>query len=224
MRKGLLILCYNVNEPNWEHTVWGEPPHQPGRLVTGVANLLEENIDLGVVCSSAFGKDGKSSGNWMMSHLYAKIEDLKKFLIYPVFNKFSPVEMRETLDEHLKLVEAPIKNTSEEVMAAGRLFRAVGIQKVVLVTSPDHISRTLRDAIVAWQNCYPEFSANVYGAPCVTLYSARTPEDSSIAKVSNVVIAEPPAMKKFNLGRMFGILGNPEALTEVDAVLKKYGK
>jgi len=224
VKKGLLILCYNINEPNWEHTVWGTPPDKPGRLVRGAAVILEEGIDLAILVSSAFGKEGKSSGQLMKEHLYQGIEGLSEFTIYPLLRQISSTEIRRVLDERLMLLEEPVKNTAEEVMAAAKVFKDAGIEKTLLITNPDHISRTIKDAIVAWQKDYPELAANVYGAPCVTLYSERTPEDVEIAKVSNVVIAEPLVMKKFNLARMFGILGNSEALAEVDAVLKKYGK
>jgi hypothetical protein len=223
VRKGLLILCYNANEPNWEYVVWGTPD-KPGRLVRGVTLILEEDIDVAVIMSSAFGKDGKSSGQLMKELLYARIEKLREFSIYPILSEVSAEEIYTILERTLRVVNEPVRNTSEELIAAGRYFTKAGIEKVFLVTSPDHISRTIRDAIVAWQKECPQLAANVYGAPSVSLYSLRTEKDINIAKVENVIIAEPPVMQFFDLRRMFVILKRPEALAEIDAILKKYEK
>jgi hypothetical protein len=204
--------------------VWGIPPNKPGRLIKGVAVMLEENVDIVAIMTSAFYKEGKSSGQLMKELLYSRLEKLREFTIYPILSQFSPEEIFNILENKLCLIEEPVKNTAEEVTKAARFFREVGVTKIILVTSPDHISRTLRDAIAAWQERYPELAANVYGAPCVTLYSARTPEDAEIAKMENVVIAEPPVMKSFDIRRVFGVLKNTDALREIDAILKKYGK
>lgn len=223
MKKGSLILSYNINEPNWQRTVWGTPSNEAGRLVRAAAVILERNIDLAIISGGAGWVEGKSEAQYMKERLYQGLEDLKEFTIYPILQKVSPKEIRRKLDKVLTL-EEKAKNTAEHMPLVGEMFRRAGVREVTLVTSPDHISRALRDALICWQKDYPELVANVYGTPCVTLYSERTPEDVEIAKVSNVVIAEPPVMKKFNLARMFGVLGNPEALAEIDAVLKKHGK
>lgn len=222
-RKGILLLSYNVAEPNWERTVWGIAPEKPGRLVKAANVMLEENPDIMIISGGAGQKDGKSEAWWMRQRLYDGLDDLSKFTAYPVLQKFSADQIRKKLDGILRLEEAA-KNTTENLQKTGEIFTKAGIEKVIIVTSPDHISRALRDAIQFWSKNYPELARNVYGTASATFYSARTPEDEAIAKMENVIIAEPPTMNKFNLARIFGILGNPEALAELDAMLKKYGK
>lgn len=219
---GLLILSYNINEPNWRQTVWGTPPDKPGRLVKAAAVMMEEDADMVVITGGAGQKEGKSEAQWMKDRLYRGLEELKEFTVYPVLQKFSPEEIREKLDRALKLEETA-KNTTENMSKTGAMFRNTGVERVIIVTSPDHISRALRDAIQFWSKDFPELAMNVYGTPSVTFYSAR-PGDEDIARIENVVIAEPPTMRKFNLSRLFGVLGNSEALAEIDVVLKKYGK
>lgn len=221
--RGVLILSYNVLEPNWEHTVWGFPPDKPGRLVKGAAVMMEEDSKIVVITGGAGEKEGKSEAQWMKDRLYQGLEKLKEFIVYPVLQKYSAEEIKRKLDESL-ILEETAKNTAENMAKTGAIFNEAGVEKVIIVTSPDHISRALRDAIQFWNKDYPRLAMNVYGTPSVTFYSARTPEDEEIAQMKNVVIAEPPVMKRFNLGRIFGILENPEALGELDALLKKYGK
>jgi len=225
VKKGLLIHSYNCNEPNWLHAVWGYPPDNPGRLVTAVKVILEEGIDVALICGSAGEKDGKKECWWMRDQLYQHLEEIRLFAVYPVFYQYTIREIREVLDRVLVVREKDTAaNTAGEIEYAGKFFTEAEVEKVMLVTSPDHISRALRDVLVNWQNNYPKLAANVFGVPSVTLYSERSAEDAEIAKMANVVIAEPPVMKKFNLARMFGILNNPGALAEIEAVLKKYGK
>lgn len=223
MKKGLLILSYNCNEPNWEETVWGTPPDRPGRLVKATAVLLEEDVDIAIISGGTGVKEGVGEAQWLKNRLYQGLEELKKFTIYPVLQRFTPEQIKNKLDKILVLEEKAV-NTATNLKNTGIMFKEAGVEKVIVVTSPDHISRGLRDGLQFWSKEYPELAANLYGTASVTLYSNRTPEDQEIAKMENVVIAEPPTMKKFNFARMFGILNNPDALAEIDAILKKYSK
>jgi hypothetical protein len=219
---GLLILSYSVEEPNWERTVWGTP-NEPGRLVKAAAVMMEEDPDVAVITGGVGQKEGRSEAQWMKEQLYQGLEELKEFTVYPVLQQFSPVEIKEKLDKVLELEEMA-KNTAENMANTGAIFDEANVDKVIIVTSPDHISRAIRDAIQFWGKDYPKLVNNVYGTPSATFYSERTEKDKAIAKIENVIIAEPPVMNKFNLARMFGVLGNPKALAEIDAVLKRYGK
>ncbi|MFC1663858.1 YdcF family protein [Patescibacteria group bacterium] len=217
---GVLILGYNSEEKNWEYTVWGVPPDKPGRLPKALAVIIEEDADIAVIS----GGTEKFEAQRMKERLYKGLKQLREFTVFPAFQRFSKEEIQDKLDKILNLEETA-KNTAENMVKTGAIFNEAGVGKVIIVTSPDHISRALRDAIKFWGKDYPELARNVYGTPSVTLYSNRgTPEDKEIAKIENVVIVEPPAMKKLNLRRILDVLGNPEALFEIDAVLKKHGK
>jgi len=223
VKKGLLILSYNCNEPNWEQTVWGTSPDRPGRLVRAAAVLLQKDVDIAVISGGMGVKNGIGEAKWMKNRLYDGVEELKEFTIYPVFQEFTPEQVKDRLDKVLVL-EEKAKNTTENLQNTGIMFEEAGVDEVIIITSPDHICRGLRDALQFWGKNYPRLATNLYGTASATFYSERMPEDKEIAKMENVVIAEPPAMKRFNLARMFGVLGNPEALSEIDAVLKKYGR
>lgn len=225
MKKGLLIHSYNCEEPNWEHTVWGYPPDRPGRLVTAVKLIPEENIDIALTCGTAGDKEGKKECWWMRDYLYQHLEELKLFTIYPVFQQYGPGEIKEILDKVLVVREKDTSTTTAgEVEYAGRFFTEAGVEKVMLLTSPDHVSRAIRDALSAWQKTYPKLAANLSIATSVTLYSERKPEDKEIAKMENVVIIEPPFYKSVGsrAQKIFKLRNNPEALKKFDAIFKKY--
>jgi len=223
LKKALLIHSYNCNEPNWEQTVWGYPPDKPERLVTGVKVILEENIDIALTCGTAGEKEGKKECWWIRDRLYLGLEELREFTIFPVFQQYSLESIKKVLDRVLVVREKNTGvNTFGEAEYAGEFFANAGVGKVTIVSSPDHISRCMRDVLACWEKRYPLLAANLSGTASATLYSARTRDDAEIAKISNVVIAEPPIMRKFNLSRIFGILNNPDAILELDAVLQKY--
>lgn len=215
-------MGYNPKEENWLDTVWGTPPHRPGRLVKGVSVILQEDAEIAVISGGAI-KEHKPGAQWMKELLYQRLSELKEFTLYSVFAEFTDAEIKRKLDEILR-IESESQNTSENLENSAEILSEAGVDKTIIITSPDHISRALKDALVCWRESYPGLSKNVHGACSVTLYSARTPGDQKIASLENVIIAEPPVAKKLNFARLFGILGEPEALSEIKAVLEKYGR
>lgn len=225
MKKGLLIHSYNCEEPNWEYTIGGYPPDKPGRLITAAKVIIEENIAIALISGTAGEKEGKKECWWMKDYLYSHLEELKLFTIYQVFQRYSPGEIKEILDRVLVIREKDTAaNTAGEIEYAGRFFTEAGVEQVISLTSPDHVSRAIRDALSAWQKTYPKLAANFSITASVTLYSERKPEDKEIAKMENVVIIEPPFYKSVGsrAQKIFKLRNNQEALKEFDAVFKKY--
>lgn len=209
----MVVLGYSPKEKNFEEVVWGIPPDKPGRMVRGLKDLLEDPEAKTMIITGGTEKDGRKEAEWMRDLLYQKLEELKQFSD-PVFQKFSTQEIREILDRNL-ILETNATNTRENLENVAKILKEKDVKSVVLVTSPDHISRAMRDAIIIWQETYPEFTRSLFGSPSTTLYSE--------GDMGDVVIAEPPVKKKFNLARIFGILKNEGALRELDELLKKYG-
>lgn len=207
-----MVLGYSPNQENFKEVVWGIPPDKPGRLVTGLKIFLEEEVEL-LIITGGTEKEGKKEAEWMKNLLYEKINQLSDFTVFPVFEEHSSWEIEEFLDECLVL-ETKAKNTRENLQNVAKILSEESIDSVVIVTSPDHISRAIRDAIEIWQQDYPELTRNLFASPSVTLYSG--------GKISDVVIAEPPVKRKFDLSRIFKILKNEQALKKLDNLLKEY--
>ena len=78
------------------------------------------------------------------------------------------------------------QNTIEEIENASQIFLEREIERIVLVSSPSHIVRCLRDATDLYSR-RPEFagfSSSLLASPSVTCYEGSTPGD--------VVVIEPP--------------------------------
>ena len=220
MKKGVVVLGYSLKEQNWEYTIWGEPPNKPGRVVTGTAVVLEESCELMIISGGATEREGKSEAWWMKEYLYERLETLKEFQIYSVFQKFTTAEIKKKLDETLCLEEES-RNTRENFINSGKILSEAGIGMGIVVTSGDHISRAHRDAQLYWR----DYAGIVYicGIASYTLYSFKSGYED-IAKIENVVIAEPPVAKKINLARVLNLRDNPEAIAEIDKILRKFGQ
>ena len=226
----MLLHGYNVNEVNWEHVVWGNPPGEPGRIPTAVAVTLEENAEILLLFGSSIGQErcGEwvSSGRWMAELLSVRFEQLKEFTILRALQSFSLKQINRKIKKTFKLIEEPDRpaNTVGELQAAARIIHEQGIQKLICVSSKDHVSRIIRDALVVFEGD-PLIVSHVSVRAAATLYTKEdgiTP--SARASVANVVVIEPRATVGPRAQRMFGIGNNPQALAEIDAVLKKYGK
>ncbi len=232
LKTAVLLHAYNANEKNWDYVVWGVPPDKPGRIPTAVAVALEEDAEHLILFGSSIGKTEPggawtSSGLCMNNLLFSLLDALKEFTILYALRRFSLSRIRAKISSAFEVIDGPERpvNTLEELRAAAQLFheRKLKIQKFICVSSPDHMSRIFRDARIVFKDDPLAPHISVRGA--VTLYTERdeiTPLER--ASLSNVVIAEPRAVEGPFMQRMFGLGENPEALGEIDAVLKKYGK
>ncbi len=226
MRTAVVILGYNVDEPNHEHVVWGEPPDRAGRLVKGAAEALAENADVVFItgCGEMNGKEGVEI---MRDRLYAGLNDLKDFKVYPIFQHYSVISIRERLERAMRLeyrrASERLQTTSRTMANIAETLLGERIQKVILVSSPDHVCRCLRDAFIYWQEKYPSLIVNLSATPCVTFYSARKPADEEIAKMENVVIFEPPFYKSVGkrAQELFKFRDKEEVLSKIDQILDK---
>ena len=78
-------------------------------------------------------------------------------------------------------------NTVEELGNGGEIFSRHGVERVVLVSSPSHIVRCLRDAASIFQrddDRFSEYRFRIFANPSYTCYEGTDPDD--------VVVVEPP--------------------------------
>lgn|GEM_PF-2744719 len=225
MKTAVLLHGYNVNEKNWEYVIWGISPDKPGRIPVAIATALEEDADFFLLFGSSMGKGGKSSGKWMKNFLYKRFTDLKKFTVLCALRDFPIDKIRRKIDATFELIEGPERpaNTLGELQAMHRLIIERQIQKLICVSSADHVSRIIRDAFkIFWGQ---PIAAHLEVRGSLTLYTEGdgiTPPER--ASVDHVIVAEPRATVGPYFERMFGIRNNTDALADIDAILKKHGQ
>ena len=92
---------------------------------------------------------------------------------------------RQRIESMLHL-DRESKNTRDEIAYAGRVFVDRGVERVILVSSPTHLPRCLRDACAIYgaDEGMSGLLRELYAAPSVTGYPGYTADD--------VAIFEPP--------------------------------
>ena len=201
MRTGILVHGCNLNIENWRHVAWGDAPNLLGRIPQGLLVALQfeaEVIIFGTGASSRefrLGESGSSSGKlleaeYSLEYLRQNFDSLKKFQAFN--NEFLNCQnqrdwacLKEQLLSRIVL-DVKSQNTVEEIKSASNVFLKQDIEQVVLVSSPSHIVRCLRDAtsVFCEDNRLSKLRNFLYACPSTTCYEGTTPAD--------VVVVEPP--------------------------------
>ncbi len=208
-KTGVLVHGYNLNAKQWESVAWGEPPDRTGRVPMGVFAALCEQAEVMVFGSGASSKNGLLESEATVRLLRERFDELAEFSIFAhVLPDLGDPEIagryREQVESVLRL-DTESQNTREEIARAGRVFVDEGVDRIVLVSSPTHLPRCLRDAcaIFAENRNLSRFRHGLYAAPSVTGYPGYSAAD--------VTIFEPPHRpdrSEANLSKMVARIHN----------------
>ncbi|MDE2846840.1 MAG: YdcF family protein [Gemmatimonadota bacterium] len=189
-KTGILVHGYNLHAGQWEDVTWGAPPERIGRVPMGVLVALSEQADVMVFGSGASDKDGMLESEATARLLWERFDELAGFAVFkgweteltrtPAASRF-----RQRIESILHLDRAS-KNTRDEIAYAGRVFVDRDVERVILVSSPTHLPRCLRDACAIYgeDGDMSGLLRELYAAPSVTGYPRYTADD--------VAIFEPP--------------------------------
>ncbi len=200
MKTGVLVHGCNLNIENWRHVAWGDPPNLLGRIPQGVLAALAFDAEVIVFGTGASKKvfrlgESEKTGQELAEAEYS-LEYLK--LHFANLGRFEPLKkrgagsdvdsisaMRESILKRI-ILDLDSRNTYEEITNAGEIFLKHNVERVVLVSSPSHIVRCLRDASSIYQtgDRFKPFRYDVYASPSITCYEGTTADD--------VVVIEPP--------------------------------
>ena len=167
-RLAVLIHGHHCDTPNFEEVMWGSPPKRLGRGPAALKAAMD--LDAAVL---AFGTGGAKSGgseaapdlvHGMMSDNASGLE---------TFDAFAGEGRRaETFLRERVRFAPPSRNSATEIEAVKEVMRAEECDGLVLVSSPDHLPRCLRDAHSALRG---ERVAPLMGCASGTAFSAHPP-------------------------------------------------
>ncbi|MFC2142127.1 YdcF family protein [Acidobacteriota bacterium] len=220
MKTGVLVHGCHLGALNWRGIMWGTPPYAMGRIPKAVSVALQEDASLMVFGTGASEKDGRKEGEYTLKYM------LDHFLELGAFSGFEGVDLDEA---KLKLAAISIPecrslNTREEMEEGARIFLEQDVERMILVSSPTHISRCIRDALVVLHD--PQLAGlrrHLYAAASDTSYLG--------GRVEDVVIFEPPHrgdqqafLTHYVVNRIFKIPESdmPSFLQDLDVLLTKY--
>ena len=198
MKTGVLVHGCNLHIENWRYVAWGDPPHELGRIPQGILTALEMDASVIVFGTGAsektfhLGESEKAGqslaeGEYSLEYLKCHFAELANFEpLKAHFETSSETSLREWVMSRLEL-DLDSMNTVEELGNGGEIFNRHEVERVVLVSSPSHIVRCLRDAASIFHNPDERFSDyrfRIFANPSYTCYEGTGPDD--------VVVVEPP--------------------------------
>lgn len=199
MKTGIIVHGCNLNIENWRHVAWGDPPDHLGRIPQGILVALQMHADLIVFGTGAsrkeyqFGDEDEEDelleAEYSLRYLTDCFSQLANF---PALQRVLGTPKIKAFAEKQKAVLSKIRvdlksqNTREEIINASEIFLQEDVDVVVLVSSPSHVVRCLRDAadLYATEERFARFRCHLRAVPSVTCYEGSTPAD--------VVVIEPP--------------------------------
>ena len=200
LKTGILVHGCNLQAENWRHIAWGGGPGEMGRIPQGLLAAMTMDAEVIVFGTGASRKQFKFPGSphtgkmlleaeYSMAFLENRFDDLLRFKAWadqcPAKSESEWQVLKDSLRSRIKL-DIESNNTTGELQAAGEFFIEHDCQRVVLVSSPTHLVRVLRDASKVYQlnRKYESFQDHLLAMPSTTCYEGSTAAD--------VVVVEPP--------------------------------
>ncbi|MCH2101745.1 MAG: hypothetical protein MK209_07465 [Planctomycetes bacterium] len=190
MKTGVLVHGCHLEAYDWRGIVWGYPnAGDLGRAPKGVLVAHQEQAEMIVFGTGAservVDRGGEripmKEGEYTLDYLLRHFDELSEF---PAFSKLDLPALRMQIEETAH-AEVCSQNTREEVAEAAELFLASGVERMILVSSPTHISRCVRDAYTALERRrFAKLRHQLFATPSDSSYLGSRAED--------VVIFEPP--------------------------------
>jgi hypothetical protein len=200
MKTGILIHGCNLNAENWRTIAWGNAPDHMGRVPQGLLAAWEFQASVIVMGTGASRKkytfpDSPRSGevlveaDYTFEFLKTHLDDLPRFAAFQKSlaqaPEFTWEDRKAWFLERIRL-EATSSNTVTELLEAGKIFATAGMERVVLVSSPTHLIRVVRDAAQLFyeDEQFLSFREHLLAMPSATSYEGSSAGD--------VVVVEPP--------------------------------
>lgn len=173
----ILIHGYHLESEEWENIVWGDPQNgKLGRAPRGIQLAVREKADLIFWGGGASEKDNKKESQHIFEYAVKHGSQL------PEFAGMDNQEIERKLKD-ISHIDIEAQDTRQEVGNAEVLCHERGITRIILVSSPTHISRCLLEA----EKLRTEgkfHGVEVFATSSDTCYAHTTPSD--------VFIIEPP--------------------------------
>jgi hypothetical protein len=177
MKTAILIHGCHVDATNWENIMWGDPARGVfGRVPRALQLLNTEHASLLCWGTGASERDGVKEAQYIFDYTVKRVHAL------PQFNGKAASEVVAYLLD-ISHIDVESQNTSQEVEAAARACKAAQVERLILVSSPTHISRCLLEA---------EKLRAVGGLRGIEVFATSSDTCYADSTVADVLIVEPP--------------------------------
>ena len=176
---GVLVHGYHCEAHGWEKVVWGDVHSQQlGRLPQAALLAWEMRHELeAFICGTGASRDaaGTLEADAALAMLFARLPTLHEFA---AFDSVDLTELEAVLRRTV-VADTTSVNTAQEVRYGLELLQQRDVHRAVLVSSPTHMPRCLRDACEVARQL--GFDGRIVACPCDTSWTAQSP-----------IVVEPP--------------------------------
>lgn len=174
------ILCHgcHLQAEGWEKIVWGDGNNKMGRLPHASMLAVQEKASFLVIGSGGSHSDGETEGEFTLKLF-------KKQL--PIINHFKDmydcglnITQIEEIMNRIVICETRSINTVQEIEHACELFSKHGVERIILVSSPTHIARCIRDACVVLDKM--NYNPTLLASPSETCYLGTSALDLCVVE------------------------------------------
>lgn len=184
MKTGILVHGPHLQAKGWDRLAWGEPPHLMGRIPKAIQMYIRLRAEVLYFGTGASEKDGIKEGQYMFNTLLERRQLLGDFEVLEYLKRMGGLDIRTPAmsppviyagTQAEVVIDTVSQNTAEELIGAAEAFLARGVSEVVLVSSPTHVLRCLRDAQAIYndpqyEGRYRRFAQSLLAAPTDTCY------------------------------------------------------
>jgi hypothetical protein len=180
MKTAILVHGYHLQAIGWQRVVWGNPKKGVlGRVPKAIVEALKNDASLIVFSTGASVRDGLKEGAYTYRYTLEHLDEL----VAVTEEWLAPRFLRSFLEDQHEL-ELTSTNTKTEVIASGRLALKHHTKRLVLVSSPNHVQRCLKEAFLA-------YSADAQLRPLRDNLYATASDEPIGTYASELVIMEP---------------------------------
>ena len=176
---GVVVHGYHCSALHWEEVVWGDQASQRLGRLPHAALLAWEGRDelVAFICGTGASRDssGRLEADALVDLLFARLPQLREFDCF----EHVDLEHLERLLRRTIVADTTSFNTEQECTVALSRLQREGVRRAVLVSSPTHAPRCLRDACAVARQVGFEGTLSV--SPCGTSWTELEP-----------VVLEPP--------------------------------
>jgi hypothetical protein len=161
MRTGILCHGRHVLANNWELHQWGDQEKNLlGQILKTLILSYQERPEVVIFGTGASEKDGLKESEYTLKYMFDNFEKVAKF------NQFNNIDLGFLKDYmiHHSVPEKKSQNTFEEIKYAGEIFLDYNIEKVIIVSNPDHISRCMQMAHQVYQQTKLKSLENLFAS------------------------------------------------------------
>ena len=187
-RTAVLVHGYDVLAPDWEHVAWGKPREEVyGRASRAIQYACMERVSMLYFGGGGSERSSMKESEYTYAYAAAHADEMPG-LRPPYFTErtYLPAIMHPPNT----YIDVMAKNTREEIVNCAQECTRRGINRMVLVSSPSHVSRCSRTAEELRAAGKLGVVREVLVTASDTCWMGATPAE--------VVIFEPPCLSRLH--------------------------